>query len=279
MLIKKICAICGKEFEVPHWREDKAKYCSPECRQESLKGKPNCICEYCGKEFHVKPYHKNKYKHHCCSKECLNKLKEILYKGEGNHQYGLKGDLNASFKGAELLKRNNSIIDIFVYCPDHPYKDKNSRVKKHRLIVEENYERFDYKYFEEVNGRIVLKRTAHVHHINGDHNDNRIENLMPVTMSEHRAIHNKECVIQRDRTTGRITGVFKRGELLENPEVGNQQPSMNSDVLEGSETSSRVQADSNTTTSALPDLIGEDIVRTADITNETAELQDKELVR
>lgn len=34
----------------------------------------------------------------------------------------------------------------------------------------------------------------------------------------------------------------------------------------------------NTNTSALPSNAGEDIVRTADITNETAELQDKELV-
>ena len=67
--------------------------------------------------------------------------------------------------------------------------------------------------------------------------------------------------------------------MLENPEVGNQQPSLSGNTLEGSETSSRVQLDSNTTTSALPDLIGEDIVRPTDITNETVELQDKELVR
>lgn len=79
--------------------------------------------------------------------------------------------------------------------------------------------------------------------------------------------------------TGKITGVLKQGELLEKPEVANQQPSLNSNILEGSETSSRVQMDSNTTTSALPSKRGEDIVRSADITNETAELQDKELVR
>ena len=55
---------------------------------------------------------------------------------------------------------------------------------------------------------------------------------------------------------GRIIGVLKQGELLENPEVGNQQPSMNSNVLEGSTTNSRVQTskveDSNVDTSALP---------------------------
>lgn len=279
MIIKKICLNCGKEFEIPHWRENTAKYCSPKCRDESRKKEPNCICEICGKEFHLKPSQLKKYNHHCCSTECLNKLKSILYTREGNHQYGLKGELNSSFKGNEILKNNNGLIEIRVYDPSHPYCDKNGRVLKHRLIVEKNYKIFDKKYFETINGRVVLKRSSHVHHLNEDHSDNRIDNLIPVTRSEHRIIHNLGIEIIRDPTNGKITGVLKRGELLESPEAGNQQPSLSSNALEGSETSSRVQSDSNTTTSAPPDLIGEDIVRPTDITKETVELQDKELVR
>ena len=143
MLIKKICLNCGKEFEIPHWRENTAKYCSPECQHEARKKSPNCVCEICGKEFHLKPYQLKKCKHHCCSVECLNKLKSVLYSGEGNHQYGLKGKLNASFKGDEILKKNNSLIEIRVYDPTHPYCDKDGRVLKHRLIVEEHYKLFD----------------------------------------------------------------------------------------------------------------------------------------
>lgn len=279
MNIKKICLICGKEFEVPHWRKN-AKYCSPECRQEGLKGELNCTCEVCGKNFHLKPYQLNKNKHHCCSRECLNILKQTLYSGEGNHQYGLKGELNASFKGSEISKTNNGVIDIFVYAPTHPHANKDGRVTKHRLIVEKNYKMFDYKYFEEINRRIVLKRSSQVHHIDGNHNNNDITNLIPVTRAEHRKIHNNELEFIRDFATGRITGVIKQGELLEKPEVANQQPSLGGNVLEGSETSRRVLLkDGNSTTSALPDLIGEDIVRPTDITKETVELQDKELVR
>lgn len=277
MIVTKICLNCGKEFKIPHWRETTAKYCSPECRDESHKKEPNCICEICGKKFHLKPSMLKRCKHHCCSLECLNKLKSVLYTGEGNHQYGLKGKLNSSFKGDEILKKNNGLIEIRTYDPTHPYCDKDGRVLKHRLIVEQNYKRFDLKYFETVGDRIVLKRSSQVHHLNGDHNDNRIENLIPVTRSEHRTIHNLGLIIERDSDTGKITGVLKRGELLEKPEAVNQQPSLNSNVLEGSETSSRVLLDSNTTTSALPDLIGEDIVRPIDITKETIELQDKEL--
>ena len=278
MNIKKICLNCGKEFEVPQYRKN-AKYCSVECRQEALKADMNCTCEVCGKKFHLKPFQLNRYKHHCCSRECLNVLKSSLYSGEGNHQYGLKGDLNSSFKGKEIYKKNNDLIDIFVYCPDHPYCDKRGRVTKHRLMVEENYKLFDPKYFENINGRIVLKKTSQVHHINEDHNDNRIENLMPVTRSEHKIIHNLNLQIIRNSDNGRITGVIKRGELLEKPEAVNQQPSLNGNVFEGSETSSRIlNKDSNATTSAPPVINGEDIVRPADITKETAELQDKELV-
>ena len=278
MNIKKICLNCGKEFEVPHWRKT-AKYCSSECRQESLKGDLNCICEVCGKKFHLKPYFLKKSKHHCCSVQCLNILKQSLYSGEGNHQYGLKGELNASFKGSEILKNNNGNIDVFVYDPSHPYANKNGRVTKHRLIVEQNYKQFDIKYFEEINGRIVLKKSSHVHHIDGNHSNNDINNLMPLTRAEHRKIHNEKLRIVKDSVTGKITGVFKQGELLEKPEVANQQPSLSSNTFEGSETSNRVLRDSNITTSALPGNTGEDIVRPADITKETAELQDKELVR
>ena len=201
-----------------------------------MKAENNTTCEICGKEYHVKPSHIKRYKHHTCSRECCNKLKSILYKGSGNHQWGLKGDKNASFKGERTLKRNNGLMDVFVYVPDHPYANKDGRITLHRLTVENNYYRFNIKYFEEVNGKIVLRRDSQVHHINGNHDDNNIENLIPVTKSEHRSIHNNEVTIVRDIKTGRITGVVKQGELLENPEVDNQQPSTSLTTCEGSET-------------------------------------------
>ena len=58
--------------------------------------------------------------------------------------------------------------------------------------------------------------------------------------------------------------VVKQGELLERQEVGNQQPSIYRNIIEGSTTNSRVLTDNaedgNTDTSALPDSIGDDIV-------------------
>ena len=231
------CQICGKEFEVIPSRKDKAKYCSKECANIALHGSLNCKCEICGKEFHRKKSRILKNKHQVCSRECLRELKKILLVGEGNHQYGLKGDLNSSFKGIEVKRKNNGLLEVKVYKPDHPFADKNSRVLKHRLIVEEHYDLFDSKYFVNINNNFYLRPGIEVHHINRDHTDNRIENLMPVTKSEHRIIHNLFQTIIRDEL-GRITGVLKQGELLEKPEEVDQQPIQPLTKLEGSETNS-----------------------------------------
>lgn len=256
-MITKKCEMCGKEFQVIPCRKDTAKYCSKECANKGLVGDLNCKCEICGKLFHRKPSRIKNCKHVACSKECLNKLKSVLYSGNGNHQYGLKGELNASFKGFITKKKNNNLIDIFVYDPTHPYCNRNGRVKLHRLLVEQNYYNFDSKYFENINNRIVLKKNIDVHHLNFNHDDNRIENLVPLTRKEHTVLHNADRVIMRNNLNGRIIGVLKQGELLESPEVDNQQPSLSSNTFEGSTTNNRVQIDkamdSNIDTSALPD--------------------------
>ena len=63
-----------------------------------------------------------------------------------------------------------------------------------------------------------------LHHINGVHSDNRLENLQIVTASEHRKIHNNTKKIIRDEK-GQIIGVKKSDKIGEgcdaNPELTN----------------------------------------------------------
>lgn len=123
-----------------------------------------------------------------------------------------------------------------VYCPNHPFCNKNGRVKQHRLIVEQNYQLFDTKYFTFVNGKYYLLPEIDVHHKDKNHNNNSLENLTPCTKSEHKQYH-KSIITERNEK-GQIikTAVVKQGELLESPEVGNQQPSISLTTDEGSET-------------------------------------------
>lgn len=217
MLTERFCQICGAKFFVPHWREHSAKYCSPNCRQVGLRAKDNVVCAHCGKPFHLKDSHlKNGGQRmgHFCSRTCLNEYRKVWFRGENNHQFGLKGELNSSYKGAELPSKNNNVVDIFVYEPERVDANKRGRVSKHRLIVEHNWERFNPDAFIAVNGQHILKRGYSVHHIDGDHNNNDLSNLAVLTRGEHTRLHNQQKHIVRDMKTGRIIKIVStdRGE-------------------------------------------------------------------
>lgn len=242
-MITKICEVCGKEFTVINSRKNTARYCCRKCANSVKVGKKNTVCTYCGKEFHLKPYKlttTGTIQGHYCSRKCMALDRKTKMLGILNHQFGLKGELNTSFKGTEILQKNNNLTEILVYMPNHPYRDQCNRVKKHRLIVEQNYQLFDFKYFEEVNGQIVLKKDSQVHHLDGDHNNNSIDNLIPCTRKEHKQYH-KSIITDRDnlgRIVKIVTAVVKREELLGSPEEDNQQPSLSLTTEEGSETNS-----------------------------------------
>lgn len=146
--------------------------------------------------MYMKPSRLKRVKHGvCCSSECNNAYKKKWFKGENNHQYGLKGPKNSSFKNTKI-KTNYGYYAI--YSPNHPFKDSGNRVKEHRLVVEAHYSLFDIKYFCEIDGKFYLKPDVEVHHINEIKTDNRIENLIPLTKVEHTRLHNNKKIIKRD---------------------------------------------------------------------------------
>lgn len=64
-----------------------------------------------------------------------------------------------------------------IYKPNHPFVTKGGYVREHRLIYELFY------------NCILLPYTL-IHHINGNTEDNRIENLEPCYRKTHTSIHN-----------------------------------------------------------------------------------------
>lgn len=155
----------------------------------------NMVCPICGVKFHLKPYAVKKDKHHYCSKKCHYLAKQQYTKGEKNHQYGLRGNKNASWKGGKKL----DLGYYWVYRPDHPFSvGKTGYVLEHRIVAEK------YLLNDEnsvvIDGKRYLARDWIVHHKNGVRTDNRPENLEVMKKGEHTSIHNKINDVNRART-------------------------------------------------------------------------------
>ena len=91
---------------------------------------------------------------HICSEETIRKM-SLAKKGK------YAGPKHPCWKGGRKI----SYGYIYVKCPDHPGANSLGYIREHRLVMEKGIGR-------------ILKPTEHVHHINGNKTDNRLENLM-----------------------------------------------------------------------------------------------------
>ena len=144
----------------------------------------NCQCDVCGKRFHRKPSQIAKSKGHYCSVECHAAAKKLLMQGAGNHQYGLKGQKNSSWKSDVKESRYGYIA---VRCPNHPFRGKDDFVFEHRLVAEKYL--LTNENSVEIEGKKYLRHDYVVHHKNFDRMDNRPENLEVLTHAEHQRLH------------------------------------------------------------------------------------------
>lgn len=145
---------------------------------------PNVTCQICGKQFHLKPSHIPKAKTHCCSRKCFAELKKITFCGENNHQYGLKGNANLTWK-SDYKETSYGYLQVRVL--DHPFRDKSDFVFEHRIVAEKYFLTDENSVV--VNGKRYLKPEYVVHHKNFDRKDNRPENLAVMTKEEHSKLH------------------------------------------------------------------------------------------
>ena len=161
--IKITCVFCKQIFEVYPAHSKTAKYCSRNCKNNDLIGKPhtpehneNIRLGGLGKKRSNKSKmlmsitQKNRFKTNPMSQETKNKL-SISHSGDKSYRW--KGGKARTIEGY-----------ILIWSPNHPFKNCNNYVLEHRLVMEKHLGRY-------------LKLTEIVHHINGIVDDNRIENL------------------------------------------------------------------------------------------------------
>jgi len=132
----------------------------------------NGICPKCGKNFLAFSV-KNVF----CSRSC----------GKIGHQY-TKGK---KYKKTKPKKEKILRAGYFEILDESHPNAKRGRVLEHRWLMEKKLGRY-------------LETHEHVHHINGNKLDNRIDNLVVVSRSEHMAIHSRMRIMERNESNGRF---------------------------------------------------------------------------
>jgi len=203
------CFECGRDVQVtPSRHEHRIHFfCSRECSSAYTKAEPNTTCPVCKKRFHIKPRRVARTKDGvvCCSKECANIKKSEDSVGDGNHQFGLLGELNPSHKSDILL---SPFGYLEIYAVNHPFACKNRFILLHRLLMEEYLRQHnpDSEYLVQVEGLTdyYLDPDVVIHHKNHVKIDNRIDNLEITNVGDHQRHHNYFVGYRRNRSTGRF---------------------------------------------------------------------------
>ncbi len=156
------CFYCKNEFVK---KKKTTKYCCRSCQaydlaKRGISGRKkttgvNIECSYCGNIFYAEQNRIKKYNVKYCSRSCSAKVNLVKY----IEVYGFK-------KSKKPLHKYKTILI------------NGKRVREHRYIMENHLGR-------------KLERWEHVHHINDNSLDNRIENLLILSNSDHQKIEVK----------------------------------------------------------------------------------------
>jgi len=191
------CIDCGS----PNLRTKNPPLCNP-CRmiRWRTKGKTELMasghygyCAWCKKP---KPEHDQIF----CSMKCVSEHARSL-RPEANR---ICRNCGTGFRTnpAYIARRNNSGL----YCSRDCYVDYSRSHGRPGVdgagYLVKNGNRVHRKIMEEYLGR-KLDKSEHVHHINRDKTDNRIENLQLMSESEHHSLHSRAMWKKRKNDTVR----------------------------------------------------------------------------
>lgn len=222
------CSWCGKEKEVPKYREEKniCFFCDDICEGEWKKvnwvgenspgwrgGKVEVNCAWCGKPKKVWPYYANEFENIFCNMQCKNEWWREQFSGPNNWNWTEKVKYNCDQCGTELFLGRWE----FKYSKNHfcskechnKYREENSIPENHWNWQGGISKRKHPKEFNNRLRKFVRERDNyccqecgipengkkhHVHHIDYDKNNNRVNNLITLCISCHmKTNHNRDC--------------------------------------------------------------------------------------
>ena len=169
---------CGKSFT--NYPNQRVGYCSTRCSGLAKRTLPERSCKVCGTTF--RSANKNpKF----CSKQCAGISRRIppttVQCPECDRSFELtrkNARRGGRFCSVHCARQHRVPIRTFHEGYALILNDKGERVSEHRHVM------------EKILGR-KLKDNEDVHHINEVRDDNRPENLMVLTRSEHMRLHTK----------------------------------------------------------------------------------------
>lgn len=178
---KVTCDWCRKVFERSTGDIKKHNYCSKVClgkaNGERLRKDHTKVCDNCGKKFISRDRHGSRNRHHFCSRECgwNFKIKQILVRCDWCGKLFKKKRSDIARSGHNFCSHGCYLDYINLQCAG----SKNQRVCGEVL----------YRYLAGKKMGRELTTQEEVHHRDGNHFNNAIDNLSVVSKSEHARIH------------------------------------------------------------------------------------------
>ncbi len=183
------CDWCGKPFERKKGQLHNHNYCSKAClgkaNGERFRLARLRVCDNCGKQYEYTGNHKNRNSHFFCCYECFSQFREkkVLVTCEWCGKSFRKKRSDLARTKHSFCCNDCRLQYVRSLNADNPNKRIEGRLVYHRL-AEQKYGR-------------PLKEGEQVHHIDGNHANNAIDNLEVLTASEHSKLHASKK--ERDR--------------------------------------------------------------------------------